>query len=551
MAKPGAVSLSGIAQEVPISGTGPAQPYNAGAPSAVYASTFTTTLDSGGSPTAAQLTTLGQAVGFDTSKSDVVETAWVDPRLVSAWTPGPFSSKPVEAVFVNPIAAGLNYQVFGAWQYAQNAAVAPATTGAEGAASFGLVTPGSALPTSGQVKLSGLITAESLGEANEVDPGPTGYAALLTVNVDFGARSASLSSGPFVSDTIQYTEGNGVWNGTDLHGVLTYAAAQNNLTGTLTSSDGTLSGGATARFYGPSAQEIGGVFTLQSSAGGALVGAFGAGPTPASPIPDFSTWNAVGAPATVTLGGIGQEQPFSESGGLRTVGPVSNALAETLTETTDASGNMTFIQFQDANRTLTFDTATGLATISKAIQAPGFQYATDTAGDLALIADAKSQGWNYQTFGVWETLGNLSGTSVGTMSAGSVTPAAAIPSSGMATFNGQLGFIWSDTSWAAGLTIQVDFGAHTASLASDQIHAENVNSSNAIAPSTISGSLSWQSGQNALTGTVTASGPWTGLSGTATARFYGPAAQEIGGTFEIGPTGSATFVGAFGAAKSH
>lgn len=544
------MTLSGIAEEVPVASTGPAGGAVLGKPSGVYDSTFTAVLDGDGAPTSVKITTLGPTVSFDTSKSDLIGTDWADPRLISALTPGSFTSK-VLAVSVNPTAAGLNYQTFGAWAYGDDSSFAPPTGGAEGADSYGVVTAGSALPASGQAKLSGLITAEYVEEAGQID-GPIGLAALLTVDVDFAARTASLNSSPFTSDSTQFYGGNGQEPGTDLHGVLTYAAGQNDLSGTLTSSDGSLSGGATARFYGPSAQELGGVFTLQSTAGGEMVGAFGVGPTAAPPSPNFSTWSVVGAPATITLSGIGQEQLYSDQQGLRTVGAPSNTLAETLTEQTDASGDLTQLVFQDPSRTVTFDTASGNATISKNLQMPGFQYAVDGAGDIALVADAKTLGWNYQTFGVWETEGNLSGSSFGTVSAGSVTPANAIPSSGTATFDGQLGFVWGDTTWAAGLTVDVDFGARTASLTSGVITQENLSSNGPNGNSIITGALTFQPNQNALTGTVSGSGNWAGFSGSATARFYGPAAQELGGFFVMGQPGTNAQVnGAFGAAKSH
>jgi len=62
----------------------------------------------------------------------------------------------------------------------------------------------------------------------------------------------------------------------------------------------------------------------------------------------------------------------------------------------------------------------------------------------------------------------------------------------------------------------------------------------------LTGSLSYNAGSNQFTGNVNNTG--STLTGTATGRFYGPAAQEIGGTF--GLTGSAGYYGGgFGAKK--
>ncbi len=61
----------------------------------------------------------------------------------------------------------------------------------------------------------------------------------------------------------------------------------------------------------------------------------------------------------------------------------------------------------------------------------------------------------------------------------------------------------------------------------------------------MSGTLNYAAGSNAISGTVTTG---TGLTGTVTANFFGPAAQEIGGTFVLqdGPTPTTTMMGAFG-----
>ncbi len=58
----------------------------------------------------------------------------------------------------------------------------------------------------------------------------------------------------------------------------------------------------------------------------------------------------------------------------------------------------------------------------------------------------------------------------------------------------------------------------------------------------MTGTLTYEAGRNQFTGTVTTTG---GMTGTANGLFYGPAAQEIGGTFI---TQGASYIGAFGAA---
>jgi hypothetical protein len=55
---------------------------------------------------------------------------------------------------------------------------------------------------------------------------------------------------------------------------LGYGHGSSQFSGSITSGNG-LAGSATGRFYGPKAEEIGGVYGLQSSNGSRMVGGFG------------------------------------------------------------------------------------------------------------------------------------------------------------------------------------------------------------------------------------------------------------------------------------
>jgi hypothetical protein len=50
----------------------------------------------------------------------------------------------------------------------------------------------------------------------------------------------------------------------NLNGSLSYLPSSSSFNGTLTNSAGTMSGASKGQFYGPAAQELGGVFTLKS-----------------------------------------------------------------------------------------------------------------------------------------------------------------------------------------------------------------------------------------------------------------------------------------------
>ena len=62
----------------------------------------------------------------------------------------------------------------------------------------------------------------------------------------------------------------------------------------------------------------------------------------------------------------------------------------------------------------------------------------------------------------------------------------------------------------------------------------------------MTGTLEYEAGSNQFTGPVETTG---GMTGTASGVFYGPAAEEIGGTFATQGTGVEAYIGGFGAAQ--
>jgi hypothetical protein len=460
----------------------------------------------------------------------------------------------IHMLLSSPSGSGFSYQAFGAWS--DNGDLTPAynassVQGSVGGLSVGSVTPGGSIPSSGSASFTGFATGFLAGGQQNLTP----VEAALTLSVDFGARTATLVSDPF-----QFVDPGagfgGQQFGTDLHGTLSYAAAQNDLTGTLTTGNGFYSGPATARFYGPAVNEIGGVFDLVDSNGdGALAGGFGASPTPPPPTipaPNFTSWSSVVDPASVIATGIGQEVEWRQLGDMQpTWDTPSGLLNAGFTEHIDAQGDVTFAQIVDTNREVTFDTAKGVS-IDQASQDPGYLIATGST-DSALAANPYGQGWNYQSFGVWENgPSNPVKGGIGAASVGVTTSGSAIPTSGTATFSGSMALTDQNTFYDASLTVDVDFGARSASLSTGTFKQAGQTSA-ILTNATIGGTLTYQPGLNNLTGILSGSGQWSSYSGSATARFYGPAAQEIGGTVLLGTGGSqpSYMAGGFGAARPH
>lgn len=167
--------------------------------------------------------------------------------------------------------------------------------------------------------------------------------------------------------------------------------------------------------------------------------------------------------------------------------------------------------------------------------------------------------WNYQTFGVWLTgIGTNSG-SVGVISAGDPTSSNLIPQNGTGTYRGTAVGVYSSMQVqlvpvAADMTAVVDFAARRVNLATDNSVGSLAFALGGIAAGSydvpglnLSGNLTYAAGSNQFSGAVaTAERDGSQLTGDAVGKFYGPAGQEIGGTFSVEGDRSQVFVGTFG-----
>ena len=163
-------------------------------------------------------------------------------------------------------------------------------------------------------------------------------------------------------------------------------------------------------------------------------------------------------------------------------------------------------------------------------------------------------GHDYQMFGVWETglkspSGNFAAYSVGAASS-----ASSVPNTGSGKFTGKALGVYTDAggnNYVTGsdASLTADFGARKVALTTANTQTNNtLTYRHAAAPNLdLSGSLSYTAGTNGFSGTVSTTG---GLSGTASGKFYGPTATEVGGTFSTkAASGVENFAGAFGAKR--
>jgi hypothetical protein len=166
-----------------------------------------------------------------------------------------------------------------------------------------------------------------------------------------------------------------------------------------------------------------------------------------------------------------------------------------------------------------------------------------------LYADPYVLGFDYQSFGVWGT-GLVPGSTarIGAISAGMRTAATAVPASGNATFNGGVGGIYVDNTgssfrYGASATFGVNFATRSISMITTGDTLVNISTNAVTGTSTpMTATMTYGAGSNAIRGTFQVGNL---MSGSGSGWFYGPAANELGGTFFI--SGSAgKMLGGFG-----
>lgn len=172
---------------------------------------------------------------------------------------------------------------------------------------------------------------------------------------------------------------------------------------------------------------------------------------------------------------------------------------------------------------------------------------------VGVAADPRQSGWSYQSFGIWNVLDSTGGR-IGAASLGDATPASAVPAAGTATFSGKLaGFYVSPGGQgsiaSARASLAANFSSRSLTFASSgTTTTRDLSTAVAATAHDLRGSLTYAPGSGSFSGTLSNVGGT--LSGASSGRFYGPAAQELGGTFTLrSGTTTETFIGAYGAKR--
>lgn len=250
----------------------------------------------------------------------------------------------------------------------------------------------------------------------------------------------------------------------------------------------------------------------------------------------------------VIASGKGQEVTFAYDPATKQVGaitPPSDVPGNYSTELTiDATGDLT---------ALTLTTPTGTSLIFNTTYKLGAAtWGATNFNSSAVLANPFNLGWDYQSFGVWQTgLDSTTGT-FGAFSVGSPTAGMDIPLTGNPTFAGQVAgsYVSGGLGHAvlADLSVNVDFGSRSlvfstsnTRISTDWVNFDPASGLNLTNPTL--NTLKYESGTNSFTGKLTTD---SGLSGSSTGQFYGPTAQELGGVFFL-QGGGETYTGAYGA----
>jgi len=163
-------------------------------------------------------------------------------------------------------------------------------------------------------------------------------------------------------------------------------------------------------------------------------------------------------------------------------------------------------------------------------------------------ADSTGLGFQYLSFGAWNSgPTQFSATGISAWFGGQPAPASAVPSTGSARFTGNLIGIYSSPSGAhstarANVALDANFSSRSLGFASS-----NTTLNGSAAPRLdLNGTLTYTPG-NSHAGTLRSAGGT--LSGSVSGGFYGPRAEEAGGTFILNSGGAEKLTGAYGAKR--
>lgn len=270
--------------------------------------------------------------------------------------------------------------------------------------------------------------------------------------------------------------------------------------------------------------------------------------TKPAPAPDrFQSFSTVPADGTYTLHGTGISANLSKDGAGKVIVSTAGAAQPATFVLTNAAGKVVANSLSANGATASFDLRAG----DTALLQDTLIIARSKDGATYVVQDKTAGGtYDYQSYGTWMTGAGTDAGVKGAASVGARTLASAIPTqpsehAAQGHFNGVASGLMTSTAGvpsaiSSKIYVQTDFSSLT------------LESYDTILTVHETGAISATPGLN-FKGTGSVSGttfsvPLDGdiLHGSASGAFYGPKAEELGGTFQTSGSGY-DYIGAFGA----
>lgn len=299
--------------------------------------------------------------------------------------------------------------------------------------------------------------------------------------------------------------------------------------------------------------------TALLTAGLAGCGGGSGGPGGPGSTVSFVNFNSIKPSGTTTFTGIGTEvtRDTDATGKSTSIGSFGKAGDISADVSYDKDGDISKVVVTTPSGEKTWDLSDPNTHGDDTI--PGRLMAEKDNGDWIAVADIEQPGsstkdFEYQTFGLWETIDSPTKATNGAFSVGAVTDAANIPTTGAAaTFSGAAAGAYSDPTGngdiaSADAELVVNFVNRTATFATTNTVLDNGGARNDL--NLISNDLSYSAGTNGMTGTIANAGGT--MNGAIDGRFYGPNAEEAGGVFGLkgaAPGSLEAYSGGFGVKK--
>lgn len=285
----------------------------------------------------------------------------------------------------------------------------------------------------------------------------------------------------------------------------------------------------------------------------ALAGCFGgsgggSGPLVPSPV-GFTSFSTMKPSATTRVDGIAQEVNYTYDGSTVTTVSGYQKSGGSIDATVDGDRSITGLKVNGPKTSRTWNAYNSRV----GYNGPLIAGVSNDGSDLMVGMLPLNAGYEYQTYGVWQTGRGAGAGTAGAFSVGAQTDGMNVPTSGTATFRGNaLGAVvdrdGQDYVAGSDATLSADFASRTVGFRTSNTGiVDPVSGAVSGAPSLdMTGTMAYGGNSNRLIGSASTA---SGMTGTLDGRFYGPQANEVGGLFTLSDDLGEVYGGSFGAVR--